>query len=154
MMSADLNITLDGLSVMIGIPAGRDFPGLTAKSLWATQAKMTARGIDCALGMIVGSAVVQWARDEVINTFMESDCNRLFWIDSDMVWEPEQFLRMLAITKLPEYKVVCAAYPAKIDSPTFYLNYEEGRDLKANEYGMVDIEGLGLGFTVMTRDHR
>lgn len=148
-MSA-VNVTMDGLSVMIGIPAGRDLHPKTVKSLWATQVDCFKMNIPCHLGMVSGSSVVQWARDEVVDLYLQTDSNRLFWIDSDMVWEPNDFIRLLAMSKLHE--VVSAAYPAKNDTPTFYVNHDKGMGLVRGEYGLVEIWGIGLGFTVMRRE--
>lgn len=145
-----VDVTMDGLSVMIGIPAGRDLPVQTVRSLWATQVACQRMNIPLHLGMVAGSAVVQWARDEVVDLFLQSDANRLFWIDSDMVWEPAQFIRLLALSKVRE--VVCAAYTAKIDRPTFYVNHDKEIGLVSGEHGLVEIYGLGLGFTVMNRE--
>jgi hypothetical protein len=140
---------LDGLSVMVGIPAGRDLPVQTVKSLLGTFNLLQRINLPCQLGMIAGSSVVQWARDEVVDLFLKSDANRLFWIDSDMAWEPEQFMRMVALST--EYEVVCATYPAKIEQPTFYVHRDQKVKLEANEHGLLDIWGVGLGFTVMQR---
>lgn len=138
---------MNGVSVMIGMPAGRDLPVLTVKSLIGTSSALQSRGIECRFGFIANSAVIQWARDEVIDTFLESDCKVLFWIDSDMVWEPGQFIRLLVFSQM--FDVICAAYPAKIETPTFYMNWDKG---PPNEYGLLEIKGLGLGFTVMRRE--
>jgi hypothetical protein len=142
------DIDLSGLSVMVGLPAGRDIPALTVKSLLGTFDLCRAVNVPAQLGMVIGSSVVQWARDEVIDLFLRSDANRLFWIDSDMVWEPEHFMRMLALSQ--RHDVVCATYPAKIDQPTFYVNRDEST-VVTNRYGLMEIWGAGLGFTVITR---
>lgn len=145
----DHDISLKGLNVMVGMPAGRDIPGLTVKSLMGTQALCRSVGVPFQLGMVLGSAVVQWARDEVVDLFLQSDATRLFWIDSDMVWEPEQFMRLLALSQRRD--VICAAYPAKNDRPTFYVNWDEAEGLTQGEYGLLEIKGVGLGFTVIAR---
>ena len=141
---------LDGLSVMIGIPAGRDLPAQTVKSLIGTFGLLQTIGVPCQLGMIAGSSVVQWARDEVFDIFVRSDANRLFWIDSDMVWEPQDFMRMVALSTV--YPVVCAAYPAKLDLTTFYLHHDKAKPLEADERGLLEVWGVGLGFTVIRRE--
>jgi hypothetical protein len=146
----DVTIDLAGLNVMVGMPAGRDFHPLTVKSLMATQSLCRDRQVPFQMGMVIGSSVVQWARDEVVDVFLKSDATRLFWIDSDMVWEPEQFMRMLALSQYRE--VICAAYPAKIDQPTFYVNWDAKDKLVRGEYGLIEIKGIGLGFTVMRRE--
>lgn len=149
MMEHDIKIDLTGLSVMIGMPAGRDLPALTVKSLMGTQSLCRSVGVPFQFGMVIGSAVVQWARDEVVDLFLQSNATRLFWIDSDMVWEPEQFMRLLALSQYRD--VICAAYPAKKDQPTFYVNWEPDAGLNQGEYGLLEINGIGLGFTVMSR---
>lgn len=148
-MTHNIKISLDGLSVMVGIPAGRDLPVLTVKSLMATQVLCQQHNVSFSLGMIAGSSVVQWARDEVLDLFLKGDANRLFWIDSDMVWEPEDFMRLLALSQLRD--VVCAAYPAKHDQPTFYVNWDRDAGIVLGEYGLIEVKGVGLGFTVMSR---
>lgn len=148
-MTKNHNISLDGLSVCIGIPAARDFHPLTVKSLFATQNLCMRRNIPCQLAMVAGNAIVQWARDEVVDLFLGSDANRLFCIDSDMVWEADDFIRLLALSQVKD--VVCAAYTAKKDQPTFYIRYDDSKSLVMDEYGLVEVLGVGLGFTVVTR---
>lgn len=149
MMEQDIQIDLKGLSVMIGMPAGRDLPGLTVKSLMGTQSLCRDVQVPFQFGMVIGSAVVQWARDEVIDLFLQSDATRLFWIDSDMVWKPDQFMRLLALSQY--HDVICAAYPAKKEQPTFYVNWDADSGLEQGEHGLLEINGIGLGFTVMSR---
>jgi hypothetical protein len=148
-MMQNLTIDLAGIRVMVGIPAGRDLPVLTVKSLMGTQQLCRDRQVPFQLGMVAGSAVVQWARDEVVDLFLKSNATRLFWIDSDMVWEPEQFMRLLALSQYRD--VICGSYPAKKDQPTFYVNFDEEAGLVQGEYGLLEINGIGLGFTVMHR---
>lgn len=138
-------LNMAGTSVMVGIPAGRDLPIQTVQSLLGTFAACQERGVPCQLGAIANSAVIQWARDGVIDLFMQSDASVLFWIDSDMAWEPGQFIRLLVWTQL--YDVVCGAYPAKQEPPTFFV-LKAG---KPDEYGLIDINGIGLGFVAMRR---
>lgn len=148
-MEQDIQIDLKGLSVMIGMPAGRDLPGLTVKSLMGTQSLCRDVKVPFQFGMVIGSAVVQWARDEVVDLFLQSDATRLFWIDSDMVWQPEQFMRLLALSQY--HDVICAAYPAKKEQPTFYVNWDQNACLTQGDHGLLEINGIGLGFTVMSR---
>ena len=81
--------------------------------------------------------------------FLKSDCNKLFWIDSDMNWLAESFFRLLALsTKMP---IVGATYPAKRGpGAEFQLDLVSDR-VEANEYGCLPVKGLGLGFTVVDR---
>lgn len=142
-----MQIKLDGLRVAVGIPAGRDFHALTVKSLIETFTKCQTMGIPAQLALVAGNAVIQWARDEVIDLFLQSDCNRLFWIDSDIVWNPNDFMRMLALSQKRD--IVCATYPAKKEPTTFYINHDP--PLVSDDLGLFEVKGVGLGFTVMSR---
>lgn len=142
-------ISLDGLSVCIGIPSSRDINPLVVKSLFATREICGANGIVCDLIMVSGNAVIQWARDEVVRLFLETKATRLFCIDSDIVWEPKDFMRLLALSQKRD--VVCASYTAKKDQPTFYIRYDQKKPLVQDEYGLFEIQGAGLGFTVINR---
>ena len=143
------DIGMDGLSVCIGMPASRDIHPLTVKSLLGTYSLCNQFKIPCQFTLVAGNAIVQWARDEVVDLFLGKEANRLFWIDSDIIWEPEDFMRLLALSQKRD--VVSATYPAKKDIPTFYVHREE-KPIETDEYGLIDIYGVGLGFTVMSRE--
>lgn len=145
-----IDIALDGLKVMVGIPAGRDLHPYTVRSLIQVFTKCERIKIPCQLGMIVGCSVITQARDEVLDLFLQSDCNRLFWIDSDMCWSEKDFFRLLALSKLRD--VVCSTYPAKTEQVTFFINHDEGKEMKQQEYGLIEVKGVGLGFTCITRE--
>ena len=148
-MNESASISLEGISVTIGMPLyiGGGIPPQTAISLTKTVARLTAMGIPVDVVMELG--LVEIARDMALDDFLQGASQKLFWIDADMVWEPDDFLRMLALSTRVD--VVCAAYPAKVDGPkpTFYANIESGS--KIGEYGLIDINGIGLGFTVVDR---
>lgn len=143
-------ISLKNLSVTVGMPTTRDLNPQVVKALLATQECCIRMGISFSLAMIHGNAIIQWARDEVIDLFLQTNTNRLFWIDSDIIWEPKDFITMLALSQ--ERDVVCATYPAKLETPTYYINRFGNGPLKVDELGLVEILGVGLGFTVIRRE--
>ena len=150
-MAECLNIPLGGLSVMIGMPSDRSIPYQTVESLLGTFSKCSKVEIHAELGMIAGCAIVTKARDDVVNHFLESDCNYLFWIDSDMEWDAGQFLRILALST--QFGVVGATYPAKIDKEaTYFVKMKDLEHPVYNDIGLMDVEGMGLGFTCMPRE--
>jgi hypothetical protein len=93
---------------------------------------------------VSGSSIVLWARDQVVDLFLQSPCERLFWIDSDIAWKPDDFLRLLAFSRI--VPVVAATYPLKEDPPRFVIDR-----IKPAEHGLVEVGGVGLGFTIMQR---
>ena len=143
-------INLDGLTVCIGMPAYSDLDPRVVRSLFDTQLLCLKHRIICELAMVIGNSCPTWARDEVLDLFLQTDANRLFCIDSDIVWEPDSFLRLLALST--KRKIVCGSYVAKKDQPTFFIRYDENKTIEADEYGLLEIDGLGLGFTVLDRE--
>jgi hypothetical protein len=134
-------------SVMLGMPEDHGtLPVQTVNSLIGTLFACAKSGVACELSIISGNSVVHLARSEVGYKFLASQAERLFMIDSDIAWRPQDFLRMLELSR--HMDVICAAYPQKKDPPEFMLGSIPD---KPNEHGCHEIEGLGLGFVVVHR---
>ncbi len=139
------------LSVAIGFPTGATLPWPTALSLARTMHACALRGIDATIEPIVGSSIITAARSLVAHRFLQGNKTRLFWIDSDIEWEPEDFLRLLALSE--HMDVVCSAYPLKRDDRNGFVVYTKGAETtEMNKFGCVKIQGTGLGFCVMSRE--
>ncbi len=145
-----MEFDISGLSVFIAVPVNRDFPWQTAKSLFETGQMLTASGIRNQLQFLTGGSQIDHDRSELARQFMASGFNRLFWIDSDMSWAPQDFRRLLALsTVMP---IVGASYPVKRGIGNEFLIDIESIVMEPNEYGCFEIRGMGLGFTVMQRE--
>lgn len=136
-----------GMSVTIGMPANSGIPPRTVMSLIETTRQCAAMGIRLEMAM-ESCGVIEIGRDGVLDQFLKGSTQKLFWIDSDMVWTPREFVRLLALSC--HVDLLCATYPAKVDGPpTFYVNYDAG--LPAGDFGLLPIKGAGLGFTIVDR---
>lgn len=123
-------------------------PPKTAMALCSTVEYLTKLPVKFSLGMEM-SGIVTSCRDMVFDDFMRGDKQKLFWLDSDMVWTAQDFLRLLALSQ--KYDVIACTYPAKIEGPeTFYVNYDPAR-MEPNRYGLLPVKGVGLGFCVVDR---
>ncbi len=141
------SIPLNSVSVTIGMPVGKPIPPQTVAALYATAEQMGRMGIRCELALLQ-CGVIQIARDTVLDEFLQNGTDKLFWIDSDMVWSPGDFLRLLALSM--KFPIVAAAYPVKVEPPVFHVNVED-MELKPNDYGLLEMNGLGLGYCIMDR---
>ncbi len=139
------------LSVDIGFPTGATVPWQTALALAKTVKACTHRHINIDVACLAGSSVVTWARDKVLDTFLNSDhqAKYLFWIDSDIVWQPIDFLRLLALAT--RYGVVCGAYSQKTEAGKIVIHRESVAEFDVNPHGLMEIDGTGLGFAVVPR---
>lgn len=142
-----MQVDLTGISVCIAMPVFANMPPKTVRSLIETQAACLNRGMVLDIEMNVGSTVFH-ARSLATHRFLKSDCTRLFFIDSDMVWTPEDFFRFLALST--KMDCVSAAYPARTDPPKIYISFSAS-EVEANEWGCLPVDGLGLGFTILSR---
>lgn len=147
----DETISLDpaSLTVDIGFPTGNFVPWQTAMSLAKTVKACTENRINCGVACIAGSSIVTWARTKVLDTFLQGKANYLFWIDSDMTWQPKDFIRLLALST--KYGVVCATYAQKNEAQTIVIRHDDLLTFTINPHGLVKVKGAGLGFTVMPR---
>jgi len=147
MYQKQIDVEMIGLSVMIAIPAGRPLEPAVVRSLIDTVEVCACMNIPCDVEMVAGGAVVQWVRDELADAFLKSNHNRLFMVDSDIVWTPNDFLRILAFSKL--HPVVGATYPAKREPTTYFVSYDE--IMTVEDDGLIEVNGFGLGFTAIDR---
>lgn len=145
-MSEEIDIR--NSSVMIAMPVYHRIPPLTVISLLKTVQYTVQVGIACNTLMEISSAITV-ARDGLLDEFVNSEFEKLLWIDSDVTWEVEDFQRLLALST--KYPVVGAAYPARRpDSMEVYVETIEGN--KPDEQGLVAVKGMGLGFTIVDRE--
>lgn len=143
-----MEIDVRTVSVTIGMPVYSSLPPETVVSLVSTVATCARNGVRCEF-IVEQSGIVQVGRDAVVADFLAGDTDKLFWIDADMVWEPGDFLRLLALST--QRSVVCATYPRKIEGGTqFQVDMDLDR-VETDEFGLVRIRGAGLGFAVVDR---
>lgn len=146
----NLELSIKDVSVMIGMPTHRDIPPATVKCLLETQQTMHMRGMDYHIEIQHGSSLVHHARTKTAHSFLKSNFKRLFWIDSDIVWRAEDFLKLVALSTKME--CVCASYPLRHDPIEFNLNVESvTTPMLMNQYGCLPVKGAGLGFTIVQR---
>lgn len=142
----DIDVKVSGMAVAIGMPIYGGIPSGTAMSLFRTTTKCVSAGIALDFINCAGS-YVHISRDWIVDEFLKGDCQKLFFIDHDEAWSEDDFLRFVALSTRRE--VVVAAYPAKKDPPTFYLNCLP--TAKSEEFGLIKIRGTGLGFSIIDR---
>lgn len=145
---SQLALDLEGVSVMIGIPCGPSLPWQTVSSLLKTTMALGERGIPHEIRLVVGCAIVEQARAKVAHEYLAGGMNRIFMIDSDIVWEPEDFIRLLGLSTLME--VVGGIYTTKREPAEFFMRHPT-ETMETNEYGCLPIAGMGLGFTIASR---
>lgn len=131
------------------MPAHRDIPTETVASLLETQRELRDRNIPFEVLLTSGSSIIEAARSKTTHLFLKSDKTRIFWVDSDIVWKAEAFIRLLALST--KVDAVIGAYPTKKDPIQFFINPAGQDSVEANEYGLLPNVGTGLGFACIQR---
>jgi hypothetical protein len=147
---AKFEIAVDprALRVDIGMPVHFPYvPFPTAVSLIDTAKVCATAGIELRQVSPVGCSLVTDARSAVVDEFLKGSATHLFWIDSDIHWHPSDFVRLL--TLCTKVDVVGATYPLKMEPIRFMVRK---MDDHTNEFGLVKVHGLGLGFVCMRRE--
>lgn len=108
------------MKIMIGTPA---YGGLVYTryliSLLPTLKLAQEKGIGVSVYTIENESLITRARNTIANDAMNSpDIEKLLFIDADISWTPEQFLRIVTSDKL----LIGGTYPVKKLPPTLNFN--------------------------------
>ena len=84
------------MKVMIAVPT---YKGIQCapfvESLAQTLELFKENNISHAIELICGCSYVQVARNELARKFLESDCDKLFFVDEDVSWDPQGALAIV-----------------------------------------------------------
>lgn len=111
-------------------------------------------GVNYCLYPIVFESLIPRARNAATAHFLNSDCSHLFFIDSDIEFDPESVLKLLRHNK----EVVAGVYPKKYYMWNRIFAGEEGVDFVLgggvyfNEDGLIETTYLPTGFLMIKRD--
>lgn len=100
------------MKVMLAIPSYRGLECLPfVDSLRNTVSLLEGRGISCELLIVYGHSYVQAARNDIVHRFLESDCDRLVFLDEDISWTGDAVIALLESDK----PITAAVYPQKTE---------------------------------------
>lgn len=118
-------------------------------ALASSAAILKAEKSDVAFLWGTESALIDLCRSRLVKRFLEeTTCQKLFFIDGDIVFKPKDVFRLLEHAE--KYPIVGAVYPRRKDPPRFFLRVHN-LELETNEDGLIDVLGLGAGFVVIDR---
>ena len=140
------------MKVMFGVPTYRGLDCLPfLDSLKETTELFLANDIDCMLQVSDTGCYVQVSRNRLAQLFLESDCDKLLFLDDDVSWDPRGALEVV----LAGHPIVGGVYPQKDD---FDKHAPFAVVLKCSEEGIPLCDGPYLrathtvgGFTCVDR---
>lgn len=121
--------------------------------LMREQAIALRQGDEIELCISHGSAGIAQARNQLATKFLESNCDRLFFLDNDVTWEAGDLLKL---AKMP-VDFVGGCYPLKRVGeryPIAFLEHDpkgfKGIPLSETT-ALIEVEGLPTGFLALSR---
>jgi hypothetical protein len=140
-------VSIHGMRVAISTPcyAGK-FDEPYVRSLALTLPRLLGAGINYCLSTVPNESLIGKARNALVHRFLKSECTHLWFIDSDMGWNPDQVLRLFASGK----DVVGAAGPRKMEEPSFCALLEHPLTV-CPKTGMYKATAVGTGCIVIAR---
>jgi len=131
--------------LFIAIPVYRQVPFEFCHSLL----RLAVQGAGAIqFGFKVGDSLVSRSRNQLTADFLASDCDKMLFIDSDLVFTPDDVMR-IAHHDVP---LVGGVYPLKQEGEVQWcVNGFPGRQSRANEYGLQEVRYVGTGFMCIAR---
>lgn len=145
---------LKGKHLVIAVPTyDGKVPVQWIKLFGDLYALKRAHGFQISFYYYANGALITNVRNMAVQEMMSiPDATHLLFIDADILFDPEDVVRMLAKCSLGTYDLVAGVYPIKQDHPQFQLEaIGELKDATQDEYGLIEIKGIGTGFMMMKR---
>lgn len=154
-MQNEKGYDLAGRSVFIALPAYDFKVSLKLAVSLARFAQVAPQhGISIQIGSICGCSVVSRARNLLAQDMLDSECTDLMFIDSDINFEPQDILRLLAWTSDPKKGIVAGVPRTRSVAKTYIatLDYDENEELTMNGMGLVRAQRVATAFMMVRRD--
>jgi glycosyltransferase involved in cell wall biosynthesis len=118
-----------------------------ANSLVETIKQGVAKGIEIYPIWLSYDALIQRARNDLVALMLDMDCDDIFFIDSDIEWQPEWFFKLLDYS----VDVVGGTYPKKGDDEMYVVKQLDVNKIPNPSTGLLEVDGLGTGFLRVSR---
>jgi hypothetical protein len=152
-MATEKNVSLKGRSLMIGIPAYDAKIDIDSMlNLIQAASKAGAHGIEMQIAHVSGSSILPRARNTLIARFMESDCTDFLFLDTDVIFKPEDIFRLMALAT--DYPIVGGVYPKKNQETELAANLlytETGSPITEPIYNIYEALHIPTGFMMIRR---
>lgn len=97
--------------------------------------------------LVANEALIQAARNDLLQMAIDSDCTDVVWIDSDQVWDPQWFFELLEY----DHDIVGGTTRHKTDTIETYICKADANNLELDEDGLLEAEGIGFAFCRLSR---
>lgn len=96
---------------------------------------------------LLHQAVIQYARNELLKMFLDSDFEELVFIDSDQVWDPESLIKLIKSDK----DFIGAPVIRKTEKEMYNVN-SVSNTLEIDKNGYMVVDSVGTGMLKLSRN--
>jgi hypothetical protein len=152
-MQSEASYDLSGKKLFIGLPA-YDFKVSVRLAIALSEFVLKAQqhGISVQISNVSGCSVVSRVRNIIANQFIDSDCDHLFMVDSDINFNADDVLRLMAWNQMKP--IVAGIGVARKTEKVFFsmLDQDEDGNVVMDNMGLVRAKRVGTGFIMIRRD--
>lgn len=154
-MQNEKSYDLAGRSIFIALPA-YDFKVSLKLAISLAKFAQTAQqhGIDIQIGSVCGCSVVSRARNLLAKDMLDSACTELLFIDSDINFEPDDILRLMAWGSDAKKGIIAGVPRTRSENKVYIatLDYDENKELTMNGMGLVRAKRVATAFMLVRRE--
>lgn len=140
-------------SLLICSPIARNPTWQTMQSTLDTVLLLQEHGIRVAYELVIGSSVIEKARNELAARFLATDFTDMLFVDDDMQWDARDVLRLLMSDKALIGGVGRMRCQKPNTDPAVWCwrPLSEKGALRADDFGAVEVLGFGAAFMLVNR---
>jgi hypothetical protein len=136
------------MKILVAIPVyDGKLPVETVRCLHNEQTAALLGGDHLQITFLPACSHPAMGRNQLAQEFMDSDCDRLVFLDSDVTFEPGLLLK---IAHSP-VDFVGGAYRYKMEFENYPIGWLDKPELRANEHGLLEVASLPGGFLSLSR---
>ncbi len=118
------------------------------RCLFNEQLLAVEMGVDIQLQFLSGCSHAAMGRNQLATNFMKSDCDKIFFLDSDVSFAPGSIVKL----SLFDVDFVGGAYRYKFDAENYPIGWPDCKELWSNEKGLIEVKSLPGGFLCISRN--
>lgn len=119
----------------------------TVKGLLEEQSVAVVSGDELHFCFLPSCSVPAMGRNQLVQDFMRSGCDKLFFLDSDLTWELGSLIK---VARAP-VDLVGGCYRYKLDDESYPISWLDQKDLWSDENGLIEVDTLPNGFLAISR---
>ncbi len=104
-------------------------------------------GDEIRVTFLPSCSVPAQGRNQLVQMFLDSDCDKMFFLDADITFEPGMIVKL---GRMP-VDFVGGCYRFKSPDECYPINWMPNPELQADEFGLLEVAMLPTGFLCLSR---